>query len=43
MLLEAGVGFAMENACAEAKEAADRMALSNEQEGVAREIERLLA
>lgn len=43
MLLEAGVGFAMENACAEAKEAADRMALSNEQEGVAWEIERLLA
>lgn len=43
MLLEAGVGFAMENACAEAKEASDRMALSNEQEGVAREIERLLA
>ena len=42
MLLEAGIGFAMENACPEAKEAADRITLTNEQEGVAFEIERLL-
>ncbi|MCI9306083.1 MAG: HAD family phosphatase [Lachnospiraceae bacterium] len=43
MLLEAGTGFAMENACPEAKEGADRIALSNEQEGVAAEIERILS
>ncbi|MCI8375283.1 MAG: HAD family phosphatase [Lachnospiraceae bacterium] len=43
MLLEAGTGYAMENACPEAKEAADRLAPSNEQEGVAFEIERLLS
>lgn len=43
MLMEAGIGFAMENACPEAKEAADRIALSNEQDGVAEEIEKLLS
>ncbi len=42
MLLEAGTGFAMENACLEAKEAADRIALSNEQEGVAHMINEIL-
>lgn len=42
MLLEAGTGFAMENACPEAKAAADKVTLSNEQEGVAFEIERIL-
>lgn len=41
MLLEAGTGFAMENACPEAKEAADRIAPSNEAEGVALELEKL--
>lgn len=43
MLLEAGIGFAMENACQEAKEAADKVTLSNEQEGVAFEIEQILS
>ena len=42
MLLEAGTGFAMGNACPEAKEAADKVTLSNEQGGVAFEIERIL-
>lgn len=42
MLLEAGTGFAMKNACSEAKEAADKITLSNEEEGVAFEIERIL-
>lgn len=42
MLLEVGTGFAMENACPEAKEAADKITLSNEEEGVAFEIERML-
>lgn len=42
MLLEAGTGFAMENACPEAKEAADRITLSNEQEGVAYMIQKIL-
>lgn len=42
MLLEAGRGIAMGNACEEAKEAADEVTLTNEEEGVAFEIERLL-
>ena len=42
MLLEAGRGIAMGNACREAKEAADEVTLSNEEEGVAVEIEKLL-
>ena len=42
MLMEAGTGFAMKNACQEAKEAADKITLSNEEEGVAFEIERML-
>lgn len=42
MLMEAGTGFAMKNACQEAKEAADKVTLSNEEEGVAFEIERML-
>lgn len=42
MLLEAGIGFAMGNACPEAKEAADKITLSNEEEGVAFEIEHIL-
>lgn len=42
MLMEAGTGFAMKNACQEAREAADKITLSNEEEGVAFEIERML-
>lgn len=42
MLMEAGTGFAMKNACHEAREAADKITLSNEEEGVAFEIERML-
>lgn len=42
MLLEAGRGIAMGNACEEAKEAADEVTLTNEEEGVAFEIEKLL-
>lgn len=42
MLLEAGTGIAMGNACAEAKAAADKVTLTNEEEGVAFEIERML-
>ena len=42
MLMEAGVGIAMENACQEAKKAADRITLSNEQNGVAHMIKEFL-
>ena len=42
MLLEAGIGIAMENACSEAKKAADKVTLSNEQGGVAYMIKEIL-
>ena len=42
MLLEAGTGIAMENACPEAKNAADKITLSNEQGGVACMIKEFL-
>lgn len=40
MLKTAGIGVAMENACEEAKEAADRSTLTNEQDGVADFLEK---
>lgn len=42
MLTGAGIGFAMGNACQETREAADKVTLSNEEEGVAYEMEQIL-
>jgi len=42
MIKAAGVGIAMENACAEVKTAADFITLSNDEDGVAYAIEQLL-
>ena len=43
MLRSAGIGVAMENACDGAKEAADRITLDNEHDGVAAVVEELLS
>ena len=43
LLKAAGIGFAVANASAECKEAADRLVASNDEDGVARGIEEILA